>query len=86
MCKRNLRIRISKLTRREYNLVIDEANFSEDQLRLFQELNKDRFYDFAIMTDLNMSPRRYYDTKAVVIDKVERIARENGFLNNIIEP
>ena len=86
MCKRNKRIRISKLTKREYNTIIEEANFTEDQLKVFQELNKDKLYDFAIMVELNMSSRHYYDVKAVVIDKVERIARENGFIDAILEP
>ena len=86
MCKRNKRIRISKLTKREYNTVIEEANFTDDQLKVFRELNKDQLYDFAIMTALNMSTRHYYDVKAVVIDKVERIAREKCFIDAILEP
>ena len=86
MCKRNKRIRISRLTKREYNLVLDDANFTDDQLKIFKELNKDQYYDHAIMLALNMSPRHYYDTKAVVVDKTERIAREYGFIDAILEP
>ena len=86
MCKRNKRIRISRLTKREYNIVIEDANFSEEQLKVFQELNKDLLYDFSIMDALHMSPRRFYDIKAVVIDKTERIAREKGFIDAILEP
>jgi hypothetical protein len=36
------------------------------------------------MMQMNISPRRYYDLKATVIDKVERIATENGFLDAIM--
>ena len=86
MCKRNKRIRISKLTKREYNIILEDANFTEDQLKIFKELNKDQYYDCAIMASLNMSPRRFYEIKGVVIDKTERIARENGFIDAILEP
>lgn len=86
MCKRNKRIKISRLTKREYNLILEDANFTDDQLKIFKELNRDQYYDCAIMASINMSPRRFYEIKAVVIDKVERIARENGFIDAIIEP
>lgn len=86
MCKRNMRIRICRLTKREYEIVEENANFTEDQRRVFVELNKDRYYDVAIMSMLQISPRRYYEIKAIVVDKVDRIARENGFIDAILEP
>lgn len=84
MCKRNERIEVSNLTKKEYDLVIQNANFTEEQQKVFEALNKDRLYDFAIMIDLKLSTRRYYHVKAVVIDKVERIAQEYGFIQAII--
>lgn len=85
MCKRNLRIRISRLTKKEYELIREEANFTEEQEKIFVQLNKDQFYDIAIMSMLQLSPRRYYELKAIVVDKVERISRENGFIDAILE-
>lgn len=85
MCKRNLRIRVCRLTKKEYELIRVEANFTEEQEKIFVQLNKDQLYDVAIMSMLQLSPRRYYEIKAIVVDKVERIARENGFYEAIIE-
>ena len=85
MCKRNQRVRISSLTKSEYDVILREANFTEEQRKLFVELNRDNYYDFAIMLMLNLgsNTRKYYDLKSVVIDKVERIAQEYGFYESI---
>ena len=84
MCKRNQRVRISSLTKSEYDVILREANFTEEQRKLFVELNKDYYYDFSIMVALNLTNReRYYQIKGVVIDKVERIATQYGFIDKI---
>ena len=85
MRKRNHRIRISKLTSREYHVILESANFTDEQRELFERLNKDQYYDVALMSQMNLSSRRYYDLKSTVIDKVERIARESGFLDAIMK-
>lgn len=76
-------IRISSLTRSELEKILDQGNFTEEQERIFNLLNKDDLFDFGIMQKLGLSNRRYYDVKAVVLAKVERIARENGFIDSI---
>lgn len=63
--------------------MIARANFTEDQLAILEELNKNKYYDYAIMTNLNISNRRYYNTKRIVVDKVERIAIEMGYTHAI---
>lgn len=83
MCKRNMRIAISRLTRKEYSLCLEEANFTEDQRKVFEMLNRDQCYDIGIMTALSLPLHRYYDIKGVVMDKVERIATEYGFIDKI---
>lgn len=84
MCKRNQRVRISSLTKSEYDVILREANFTEEQRKLFVELNKDYYYDFSIMASLNLTNReRYYQIKGVVIDKVDRIATQHGFIDKI---
>lgn len=85
MCKRNMRIGICRLTKREYEAITDDANFTDEQMEVFKQLNKDQYYDVAIMTMLQLSPRRYYEVKSIVVDKVERIAREKGFIDAILE-
>lgn len=79
------RINISALTQSELEQVIARANFTEDQRAIFDELNKNKYYDYAIMVNLNIPNRRYYNTKNIVMDKVERIAVEMGY-NHAIKP
>ena len=59
--------------------MIARANFTEDQRAIFDELNKNKYYDYAIMINLNIPNRRYYNTKNIVVEKVERIAVELGY-------
>jgi hypothetical protein len=59
--------------------VIARANFTDDQRAIFDELNKNKYYDYAIMLNLNIPNRRYYNVKNIVVDKVERIAVELGY-------
>jgi hypothetical protein len=63
--------------------IIARANFTDDQKAIFNELNKNKYYDYAIMTILNIPNRRYYDIKKIVIDKAERIAVEMGYIHAI---
>ena len=60
--------------------IIARANFTDDQKAIFNELNKDKYYDYAIMINLNIPNRRYYNLKKIVIDKAERIAVEMGYI------
>jgi hypothetical protein len=85
VCKRNLRVRISRLTKKEYDLILEEANFTDDQRKVFVQLNKDAYYDFGIMNAIGLTARQYYAIKCIVVDKVERIATEHGFINGITE-
>lgn len=59
---------------------MEEANFTGEQEQIFRLLNSDELYDVGIMHKLGLSNRRYYKIKSVVISKVERIAREKGFI------
>ena len=63
--------------------ILDEGNFSDEQEQVFHLLNRDELLDIGIMQRLGLSNRRYYDVKAVVLSKVERIAQENGCINSI---
>jgi hypothetical protein len=73
------RIEISALTRVEIEKIVEEANFTEEQLRIFLALNKDSQYDYGIMLEIGMTGRRYYKIKKIVIQKVERIAQQFGY-------
>jgi hypothetical protein len=73
------RVKISALTKRELDSVVGEANFTEEQLAVFNELNKDRFYDYAIMRILSLPARKFYELKKIVLDKVERISLQFGY-------
>ena len=72
-------INISALTRAEFDKIIEDANFTEEQRMIFLALNKDNQYDYGIMLEIGISGRRYYKLKKIVIQKVERIARQFGF-------
>ena len=55
------------------------ANFTDDQRAVFDELNKNKYYDYAIMLNLNIPNRRYYLIKKIVINKTERLVVEMGY-------
>ena len=76
---RNNRIDISALTKRELQAVLEAANFTEMQEVVFNAMNKDYMYDLAVMQHLGISPNRYYQIKKITVNKVERIAIENGY-------
>lgn len=72
-------IKVSALTKKEFERIKAEANFSELQLKIFEELNRDEVYDVGIMTKLGLSQREYYEVKKITVDKVIRIALELGY-------
>lgn len=72
-------IRLSALTKAEYERIKAEANFTPKQLMIYEELNKDEVYDQAIMMKLSMSTREYYELKKITVDKVIRLALELGY-------
>jgi hypothetical protein len=76
MCNR---IRVNALTKSELEAVIAAANFTQDQAKIFNELNADLLYDIGIMAKLGIPPRRYYDTKRITVDKTERVLIELGY-------
>ena len=59
--------------------MILKANFTDEQKAIFSELNKNKYYDYAIMVNLNIPNRRYYLIKKIVMDKAERIVVEMGY-------
>lgn len=70
---------IPELTRSELELVRNNANFTEEQSAVFEQLNSDKYIDIGIMNALGMSNRRYYDVKKVVMKKIDRISKEFHF-------
>jgi hypothetical protein len=72
-------IKVSALTKKEFERIKAEANFTELQLKIFEELNRDEVYDVGIMTKLGLSQREYYEVKKITVDKVIRIALELGY-------
>lgn len=78
-------IKIAALTKKEFEAIKAEANFTPNQLRIYEELNRDEIYDQGIMMKLGMSPREYYDVKKIVVEKVKRIATMLGY-DFVIKP
>lgn len=72
-------VKISALTKREFEAIKAEANFTPLQLRIYEELNRDEVYDQGVMLKLGMSTREYYETKKIVVDKVKRLAPVLGY-------
>lgn len=77
--KHNCRIIVSALTLKELDTIERMANFTDEQRAIFFALNKNRYCDYALINDLNMSKRKFYREKLIVVDKVERIAVELGY-------
>lgn len=72
-------VKISALTKREFEAIKAEANFTPNQLKVYEALNRDDVYDQGVMMELKMSAREYYDVKKITVDKVIRIAIELGY-------
>lgn len=77
---RNASLKVCALTRSELEAVRAEANFTEDQAKIFDLLNRDDHTDVGIMLELGLSPRHYYRVKKITCEKVGRIAKEKGYL------
>lgn len=73
---RKNKIDLTALTKSEVEAIIERANFTDEQLKLFNYLTKDLHYDYALITRMGISSSRYYRIKRIVLDKCERIARE----------
>jgi hypothetical protein len=68
---------LSKLTSYDIARVKKYANFTELQEQIFLQLCKDNL-DTAIIQNLHVSSRKYYETKPIVFDKVCQILPEFG--------
>lgn len=68
----NGKIDCSDFIQPEYERIIELARFTEDQKKVFDFLNSDKYTDEGIMLKLNLSRKRYYAIKKKVIDKVTR--------------
>ena len=79
-----MKIKISDLTKRQLQYVRDEANFSADQRLVFEELNKDLYYDYAIMQNLGLARNRYYSIKRTVLKKVETIINSEEYKSTML--
>jgi hypothetical protein len=72
-------IKVSALTKAEFEEIKLRANFSKDQELIYDALNRDDLYDYAIIRELRMSEHHYYYLKSIVLLKVERISAELGY-------
>lgn len=77
---RNVRLSFDALTKNETEAIRAEANFTDEQERIFTAMGRGVMTDEGIMLSLNLSPRHYYRTKRIVCDKTDRIAREKGYI------
>ena len=73
------RIKICALTKLELDRIVELANFNDEQLKIFNSLNKGAQYDYGIMMELGICYTRYYEIKKIVVDKVYRLLVELGY-------
>ena len=66
-----MRLLTEPLTRSQIEVLRAEANFSVDQERIFDLLNKDSLTDDGVMLQLHIPEKRYYENKKAVIEKVK---------------
>ena len=66
-----MRLLTEPLTRSQIEALRAEANFSTDQERIFDLLNKDSLTDDGVMLQLRIPEKRYYENKKAVIEKVK---------------
>lgn len=78
---RNVVVNISALTKSEFEAIRSEANFTDEQNRMYELLNTDLYTDAGIMLAMSLTHRRFYKIKKIVCDKTDRIAQEKGIKN-----
>lgn len=66
-------INLSKLILQDVEKIRAEASFTTDQLRVFELLRKDNFYDSGIMMLLGLDRKTFYKIKDTVFEKIARI-------------
>lgn len=64
---------LSALTREKSTFIISEADFTELQRILFNELKKDTLNDKGIMLKYNIPKKKFYLNKKIVYDKIFEI-------------
>lgn len=66
---------LSRLTVFDISRIKKFANFTELQEQIFDQLCKDRL-DYAIIQNLHISNRKYYENKPIVFEKVAQVIPE----------
>lgn len=70
-------MKYSRLIRSDIEKIVQEANFNDEQMAVFQELTKPSYgvrdTDTAIFMKLCISRAKYYTLKNEVNDKISRI-------------
>lgn len=69
----NGKIDCSDFIQPEYEKIVELSRFTEDQRKVFDFLNSDKYTDEGIMLKLNLSRKRYYEIKKKVINKIVRV-------------
>lgn len=65
--------KLSKLTKEKAKLIIENADFTDLQNIIFQELKKDYLNDKGIMIKHNIPHKKYYSNKEIVFNKISEI-------------
>lgn len=67
------KINCSEFVQAEYEKIVALARFTDEQRGIFDLLNEDKLNDEGIMLKMNLSRKRYYKVKKIVLQKVIKI-------------
>ena len=67
------RIKVNALIQPEVDKIRRLGNLTVAQDRILVLLNQDYVNDEGIMMSLYMSPRKYYETKRILYEKIEKV-------------
>lgn len=68
-----LKFRVSNLTKRELERVIEQANLTDTQTKIVLELNREQRDDLGIMILLNLPRTKYYAEKRIALKKIVNV-------------
>ena len=67
------KVKFSALIKKDVEKIMEEANFTDEQMKIFSCLLKDKYTDVGIMEITKIPHKRYYEVKKIISEKIIRV-------------
>ena len=67
------KVKFSALIKKDVDKIMEEANFTDEQMKIFSCLLKDKYTDVGIMEITKIPHKRYYEVKKIISEKIIRV-------------